>query len=246
MTLREEFIKADILQSLAWVGMTHESKIKKLAKLYRDCEDKIIYAANKYDEATYGTVSIFVRSLITPEKGKAKLTYQQVLTEILHQKKIREKRAKLPVKIPRTGPFVKKSKRERQCIASNYRYSIWGTDYRGDKLIKSNECVGIANFSDTTLIVDSGGYSASPRIWMRDNFTRKIKLVVLEGGRVTSINNAILRLVPKGALRASLSGNPIKFDFNGECFFVEGKPLKWKKVKKIYYDEEVHQSLAYP
>jgi hypothetical protein len=49
-----------------------------------------------------------------------------------------------------------------------------------------------------------------------------------------SITNALLRLAPKKVLRGLFDGGNIKLDFEGEGFFVDGKSVPWRNVRKVY------------
>ena len=240
MALRDEFLRADILDSLSWVSMTLDARVGKLANLYLKHENEIDGASRRYEGPTYHTVGVFVRSLLTPARGEGKLTYERVLEAIPRQRKIQEDRAEAL-----KGAWTKHSVRKRRNAVSERRFTIWSSNYRG-KYKESHNCVGITKFAGNTLIVDAGDYSTSPRIWMLNRATKEEKVVVLEGSSVKSINNAILRLTPKTALRGALSGTPIRFDFGAEAFEIDGKLVPWSKVRKVYCGEQVHHTEARP
>jgi|2_EtaG_2_1085320.scaffolds.fasta_scaffold47405_2 hypothetical protein len=241
MALRDEFQRADVLDSLSWVGMTLDARVAKLASLYLKEESAISGASRRYKGPTYGTVGVFVRSLLTPARGEGKLTYERVLDELPRQRKIQEDRAKTPA-----WKWTKRSVKKRRNAVAAHRFTIWETDWRKRKTKTSPNCVGITKFADATLIVDGGGYSTSPRIWMLDRATKKEKVVVLEGDRLSSINGALLRLTPKKALRGALSGWPIRFDFIAEAFEIDGELVPWKKVRRIYHGDQVHHTEIKP
>ena len=238
MALRDEFLRADILDSLAWVKMTLDARVGKLANLYLKHENEISSASRRYEGPTYHTVGVFVRSLLTPARGEGKFTYERVLEAIPRQRKIQENRAEAL-----RGAWTKRSVRKRRNIVAEHRFTIWANNYHGKSKEKHN-CIGITKFAGNTLIVDAGDYSTSPRIWMRNEATKKEKVVVLKGGSVKSINNAILRLTPKTALRDALSGTSIRFDFEAEAFEIDGKLVTWTKVHKVYCGEQVHHTEA--
>lgn len=240
MALRDEFNAADVLDSLSWAGLPFKDQVAKLTNGYLRTEGKIRRASRDYCGPTTGTVGIFIKSKFKPAHGKGKATTEAVIRAIPSQREVRDKRA---ANIP--WVWSERTDRQRKSDIAGTRYTVWKKNWRSDPKKKQSPCVvGFGRIGDCFMIVDSGGYGTKGRVYIRHNPTNRVKVVVLKGDSLKSITSAMLRMSPKKALRAVFAGgDPLRFDFKGEGFQVNGALVPWRNVIAIYNGkQEAHQT----
>lgn len=234
MALADHFIRADVLESLSWMGLSQEARVAKLAHLYLEREDSISYNSRRYEGPTKNTVGLLMRSMFQPPRGLGKHTVEMTLKEIERQRSLRRDRKQRPPEKPR-----KPSIRERRNTLASRLYVI-------------NDCqpnvVGVTSINDCFLALDGGGYYTNPRVYLKHKPTNRVKVVVLDrNAKATSITNILVRMAPKKALRGMFGGKPITLDFEGEGFLVNGELVPWRNVVKIYRGrDEVRNTDARP
>ena len=247
MALADHYDEADILASLSWVGMPQKARVAKLANLYLDHENTIRRRHRNYEGATYGVVSLFVKSYYKPARGLGSVTYNSVIAEIPRQRKVREERKDNPQwswPAPGNTPMTKRRaiSARRDKVAAG-RYGIVTTDWNDNVVQADLHCTAISRIADCTVIVDGGYRKAKPRVYLR-NRKNEVKVIVLDmsyQGKF-SITSALSRLAPKMALRGAFGGSTVTLDFEGEGFRVDGKLFPWRNVLKVYHGAEAAMS----
>jgi hypothetical protein len=233
MSYADNFENADVLHTLSWLDMPEKVRTAKLAHLYLENEREIRSYSRKYRGPTTGTVKPFIKSHFVPPRGQLGPTINGVIEEIDRQRKTRERRRE-------HRPFVwrKPEKRSRiKALAAN-RYAIWSENWRGTKSEEWLNPVQVGAIGDVFMIVDKGTYSTKPRIYMQHRPTGEVKVVVVEGGELKGITQAMTRISPKKALRAMFNGSSLQLDFLNEGFLVDGTFGPWRNVIKIYHGKE--------
>jgi hypothetical protein len=243
MAFADHFNTADPLESLSWVAMPDSTRTEKLAYLYRKGERNIRYAHRNYDGPTTGTVKVFVRTLYEPPRGKIGATTKEVLAAVIRQKAKAEKRSKNPpYKRPKLCP-----KKRRDALA-RHKYATIEKDYSGESKRMGYNCIALSVISNILIMVDRGGYSAPPRVYMEDKRSRTAKVAVLDARTddVKSLSDALTLMSPNRAVRAMFGGASIALDFRREGFNVDGELVPWANILKVYRGDEVFRMKSKP
>jgi hypothetical protein len=229
MGYADYFDEADLLDTMSWMAFSDRNRIQKLAHLYIKGEKEIRRCHRNYEGPTAGTVKVIVKSLYVPPRGKLKSTVEDVLEEVIRQKRLRRERSDNP-------PFVWKTPRlrDRRNAVAKTRYTVWQTDYEGNKSKASPDCKAISCVAGVLLMVNGGGYREDPRIYMREKATGRVKVVVTTGETLKSTTQALSRLAPVKALRAAFEGSSVRLNFAAEGFDIDGVTYPWRNVKKVY------------
>lgn len=252
MPIADYFDEATLLDTFSWAGLPLETRIAKTAALYIKGEGGISRYHNNYQGPTAGVVKLFIKSLYTPQRGQLQRTVVAVLKEINRQKELREKRSKnRPYREPKPETRAFRSKysiRQRRNRLARKRYTIWGKTYKGEPTKHDPDCIAVTRIAGNVMLVDAGcTYNRKPRVYLRNEATGKVKVVVLKGRKLESFEGALLRMAPKLGLRAMFEGKVITLDFEGEGFLVDGKTVPWRNVIKIYRGQKrAHQTKEDP
>lgn len=237
MALAHHYKEADLLESIGWMGLSHEVRVKRVAGLYLKDEHNIRRHSQNYEGPTKGTVGLFVKSLFKPPHGLGSKTIKDTLNEIRRQRVIRDKRKKnqpyKPVKPPKSKYGVEARIKERRNNLARSRYSTIVKNYSGKKVKASPVVVGIGMVNDTLLIVDRGGHRALSRIYMKHKPTGRELVAVLEKD-ISSFMEGLTHIAPEISLRAMFGGQVITLDFEGRGFLVDGNLVPWRGIRRVY------------
>jgi hypothetical protein len=228
--LEDKFSKADVLDSMAWTILPFKARVARLANYYLDVEGKVDDNCRDYDGPSVRTVRVVMKSRFTPARGEGVLTIKSTIKEIKRQRKIQEDREG-----NQPWQWKRHSLQTRRNAVAKRRYTIRGTDYRGDPTKESPNCVGITRINGNLVMVDGGGYRTDPRVYLRNIESGQVKVVVLKtNSTVKSITGALTTMAPKKTLRQMFEGRTVSLDFDREGYVIDGEFVAWRRVKKVY------------
>lgn len=239
MALADEFDRAEVLDTLSWVCLEADARIKRLANLYLQREHEIESAHRKYEGPTMGTVKVFTRSVYDPPRGQGVMTYEGVLKELPRQRKIRDERKQNPPlswENDRKALGFPERLNERRNRIGARRFSITVEGYGGKKQKGSHNIIAVTRLAGCVLIADGGQRygDINPRIWAHHKASGKVKLIVLKLSHASSLTEMLQKMAPTGVMRGMFEGRSITFDFENEGFLMDGKVHPWRHIAKVY------------
>lgn len=245
MALADHFDEADVLDSLSWMGYSHETRVAKLANIFLEKENFIRNKARTYDGPSTSNVRLLIKSLFSPPRGTQQQTIKDTIKEIERQRETRKGRAENPPYKPGkplsriTNVYRRRSviiDRMNAVARTRYKTVYRERDRRENRdVIKraSHKVVGMGRIGDVLVIVDQGDYYSHSRIYMQHKPTGKEKVIVLDGD-IKEFDDALRHIAPKVSLRAMFAGATLALDFENDGFLVDGETVPYKGVARIY------------
>lgn len=242
MALKDYYDEAELLDSLSWCGMSYEARTTRLANAYIKNERTIKRRSRGYCGPTKGTVQTFVKSLYIPPRGQLASTVRDVLTEIKRQKAVRKRREDNPPLDPqKPGAKSGYGLGSRRNKVAKAHYTTWTTRYSQTPEKAEPAVAGLGSIGNCLVIVDTGGYYARPRIYIKDKDTgRRALYVVKMRTDPRSLLDGLTAVAPKGVLRRLFDGSTCKLTVDG--FLLNGELVEFRNVIRAYRDDECERT----